>query len=41
MKMTHHVGAGLAPAQDPARMPSKARATARVAPTNRIGRIYK
>jgi hypothetical protein len=26
MKMTHHVGAGLAPAQDSARMPSTARA---------------
>jgi hypothetical protein len=39
--MTHHVGAGLAPAQDSARMPSTARATARVAPTNRVEAIFK
>jgi hypothetical protein len=38
---TSGVGAGLAPAQYPARMPNTARATARVAPTNRIETIHR
>jgi hypothetical protein len=38
MKITYGVGAGLAPAQNPGRIPNTAGATARVAPTNRIYR---
>jgi hypothetical protein len=39
MKITYGVGAGLAPAQNPGRIPNTAGATARVAPTtNRISR---
>jgi hypothetical protein len=41
MRTTYRVGAGLAPAQNPGPMPNTAGATARVAPTNRIGRIYR
>jgi hypothetical protein len=38
MKITYGVGAGLAPAQNLGRIPNTDRATARVAPTNRIYR---